>query len=176
MLIIQSELIPSLEAAGCWFLTSGIQEPSGGVARYYLSDAQKNAPVSAEITGYAVSASMYLHSRTGQSTYLDAGVRAARYLTDSVWDTQASAFPFEPGSPLSYFFDTGIIVRGLMAAWRATQQPAFLNRAREAALSLAFDFMGDGFFHPVISLPEKRFLPHDKRWSRSPGCYHLKAA
>ncbi len=39
-----------LEHAGCWFLNSGIQEPDGGVARYYRSDAGRNAAVSNEIT------------------------------------------------------------------------------------------------------------------------------
>jgi hypothetical protein len=34
----------------------------------------------------------------------------------------------------------------------------------------------DAIFHPVISLPEKQPLPHEPRWSRSPGCYQLKSA
>jgi hypothetical protein len=158
-----------LEQAGCWFLHSGIQEPSGGVARYYRSDVGKNAAVSAEITGYAVSALVYL----GQ---MDEAVRAARYLTRQAWDAASSTFPFEPGSPHAYFFDVGIIVRGLLAVWRATGDEEFRERAREAALSLAFDFPGDGVFHPVITLPEKQPLDYEPRWSRQPGCYQLKSA
>jgi len=103
-------------------------------------------------------------------------VRAARYLTDQAWDSAASTFPFEPGSDRAYFFDTGIIVRGLLAVWRATGAEPFRSRAHEAALSLAFDFLGEGFFHPVISLPDKQPLPQEPRWSRKPGCYQLKAA
>ncbi len=103
-------------------------------------------------------------------------MRAARYLTDEAWDSQASTFPFEPGSDRAYFFDIGIIVRGLLAVWRATGEEQFRSRAEEAALSLAFDFVGEGCFHPVISLPEKQPLPHEPRWSRRPGCYQLKAA
>lgn len=155
---------------------SGIQEHDGGVARFYRSDAAANAAVSTEITGYAAGALAYLHSRTGQPEYLDAAVRAARYLTDQAWDAAASTFPFEPGSGRAYFFDIGIIVRGLMAVWRATGVEEFRERAREAALSLAFDFLGDGLYHPVISLPEKQPLPEEPRWSRQPGCYQLKAA
>lgn len=158
-----------LERAGCWFLFSGIQEPDGGVARYYLSDSGANARVSTEITGYGVSALAYLHSVTGQQAYLDSAMRAARYLTERAWDVSASTFPFEPGSNLAYFFDLGITARGLVAA-------GLHDRAREAALSLAFDFLGDGVFHPVISLPDKQPLPYEPRWSRSPGCYQLKAA
>ena len=165
-----------LDHAGCWFLHSGIQEPDGGVARFYRSDSATNAAVSTEITGYAASALAYLHSRTGKQEYLDAAVRAARYLTDHAWDAAASTFPFEPGSDRAYFFDIGIIVRGLLAVWRATGEEEFRTRAQEATLSLAFDFLGDGSFHPVISLPDKQPLPEEPRWSRKPGCYQLKSA
>jgi hypothetical protein len=163
-----------LDSAGCWFLHSGIQEPSGGVARYYRFDSGANLPVSAEITGYAASAFAYLHARTGQTAYRTAAVNAARYLVEQIWD--GSTFPFEPASDRAYFFDIGIIVRGLLAALRIPSGEEFLECAHSGALSLAFDFMGDGHFHPVISLPEKQPLPHEPRWSRTPGCYQLKAA
>ena len=169
-----------LDHAGCWFLHSGIQERDGGVARFYRSDSATNAAVSTEITGYTASALAYLHSRTGKPEYLDAAVRAARYLTNRAWDSAASTFPFEPGSDRAYFFDIGIIVRGLLAVWRATGEEEFHTRAQEATLSLAFDFLGDGSFHPVISLPDKQPLPPEPqqaaRWSRQPGCYQLKSA
>jgi hypothetical protein len=170
-----------LEHAGCWFLHSGIQEPDGGVARFYRSDSDANAPVSNEITGYAASAFTYLHALTGEAAHLDAASRAARYLCRHAWDEAASTFPFEPDSSRAYFFDTGIIVRGLAAAWRATGDEEFRTRAREAALSLAFDFVGaDSFgksvFHPIVTLPEKQPLAYEARWSRSPGCYQLKSA
>jgi hypothetical protein len=167
---------PALELVGRWFLHSGIQEPDGGVARYFRSDSATNAAVSNEITGYGVSALAYLHSLTGEAAYLEAASRAARYLCRHAWDQAASTFPFEPGSDRAYFFDTGIIVRGLAAAWRATGDDEFLERAREAGLSLAFDFLGEGAFHPIVFLPEKQPLDYEPRWSRSPGCYQLKSA
>jgi hypothetical protein len=117
----------------------------------------------------------YLHSLTGETQYLDAAERAARYLIQT-WDSTASTVPFEPGSSLAYFFDLGIIVRGLLAASRLTGKPELFDRARDAALSMALDFLGEGVFHAVISLPEKQPLPHEPRWSRAPGCYQLKAA
>ncbi len=165
-----------LEHAGCWFRCSGIQEASGGVARYYRSDIGRNLPVSNEITGYAASALAYFYAITGETGCREAAIRAARSLTRQAWDASASAFPFEPGSDRAYFFDTGIIVRGLLAVWRMTGEEEFLDRGREAALSLAFDFLGDGEHHPIISLPDKQPLAHEPRWSRSPGCYQLKAA
>jgi hypothetical protein len=157
-------------------LTSGIQEVNGGVARYRRASDGTNLAVSNEITGYAASSFIYFHKRTGDATYLVAGERAAQFLTDVAWDASANAFPFEPGSNLSYFFDTGIIARGLRAAERATGNAAFGKRAKDAALSLGFDFLGEGRFYPVITLPEKEPLPEEPRWSRQPGCYQLKSA
>lgn len=164
------------ERAGCWFQRSGIQSPSGGVARYYRSDTGRNLPISNEITGYAASALSYLHTLTGDTGCRDAAIRAAQFLIREAWDASASAFPFEPGSDRAYFFDTGIIVRGLLAVWRMTGEQEYLEIARGAALSLAFDFLGESEFHPVVSLPEKQPLPREAGWSRMPGCYQLKAA
>lgn len=174
--LTSDHLKDSAERAGCWLLYSGIQEASGGVARYHLAEDGCNLPVSNEITGYFASALVDLHLRTGRGEYLDAAVGAARFLTDHAWDAQGFTFPFEPGSDRAYFFDIGIIVRGLLAVWRATGEAQYFERAKEAALSLAFDFMSEREFAPIISLPDKQPLPYEPRWSRRPGCFQLKAA
>lgn len=161
-----------LDDAGRWFLRSGIRDAHGGVARYYRSDVGQNVPVSTEITGYAVSAFSYLHSLTGDDVYRVAAMESARFLARTAWDEVSHTFPFEIGSRLAYFFDVGIIARGLLS----TGAEEFRSRVQDAALSLAFDFLGDGVFHPVIELPDKQPLRYEKQWSRSPGCYQLKSA
>src|SRR5579871_2993858 len=124
-----------LDEAGQWFLHSGIQESNGGVARYYLSDIRKNAGVSTEITGYTLSALLFLHQRTGRTEYLDAAMRAARFLTREAWSQTLCTFPFEHSSngerieALTYFFDCGIITRGLLWAWRVTGEVEFRDAA-----------------------------------------------
>ena len=161
-----------LEDAGRWFLHSGIRAPGGGVARYYRSDLKRNVPISTEITGYAVSTFSYLRSVTGDQVYRDAAIESAAFLANDAWNVDAHTFPFEIASNLAYFFDVGIIVRGLLS----TDAEEFCGRARDGALSLAFDFLGDGGFHPIIELPEKRPLDYERAWSRRPGCYQLKSA
>ncbi len=161
-------------------MRSGIQEQNGGVARYYRADLQRNHPVSTEITGYALSAFLHLHSLTRDPRYLDRALEAARFLTRSAWNPAAACLPFElePAS-FTYFFDCGIVIRGLLAAWRATSSPEFLDAAAALGKSMAADFTSgvDGDFHPVLSLPDKRPAARDAaRWSRSAGCYQLKAA
>jgi hypothetical protein len=168
-----------LDRAGRWLLASGIQDERGGVARYYRSDLRQNLPVSSEITGYAVSAYVYLHRLTGDAVYLDRGVKTARFLTREVWNESAAAFPFEPDptrEQLNYFFDAGIIGRGLAAIWRATGDHEFLSAAMACGRGMLRDFVNTRDVDPILTLPGKRPVARDERWSRNPGCYQLKAA
>jgi hypothetical protein len=169
-----------IEAAGRWFLKSGIQEAGGGVARYYRSDQRQNARVSTEITGYTVSTLFFLYQRTGDTAYLDAGLRGARFLTRAAWDARLGTFPFEypvNGEPaFAYFFDCGIIARGLLSAWRVTGDAEFLDAAIAAGHAMLSDFPAREGIHPILALPEKRALAWEPRWSASPGCYQLKSA
>jgi hypothetical protein len=170
-----------IQAASRWFLHSGIQEASGGVARYYRSDLGQNARVSTEITGYAVSTFLFLHERTGDAAYLDAALRAARFLTRQAWDWKLATFPFELANNMAapafaYFFDCGIIVRGLLRAWRLSGETDFRDTAIAAGRAMLTDFPGPDGIHPILALPEKRPLAREPRWSASPGCYQLKSA
>jgi hypothetical protein len=170
-------LFPQVSRAGEWFLRSGVQTPDGGVARYYRLDLGRNHAVSTEITGYSASALVFLHTLTGDPRYLDRARAAARFLTGA-WDAAAQCMPFETApAEFTYFFDCGIVVRGLLSAWRATGEAEFLECATSVGESMGRDFAAPGGrFHAILTLPEKRPLESDRlRWSHSPGCYQLKA-
>ena len=169
---------PQLSRTGEWFLGSGIQQTNGGVARYYLVDSRRNLPVSTEITGYAVSALVYLHSRSHDERYLEAARRAARFLARTAWDSNLHAMPFEVDpAAYTYFFDCGIIARGLLAAWRATGDEEFLGVAVQVGDAMMRDFAGPDSYHPILALPAKTAEPRDPlRWSRTAACYQLKSA
>jgi hypothetical protein len=171
--------LSNLERAGQWFLQSGIQHAAGGVARYYDGDLNRNLAVSTEITGYTASALVYLHTVTGDERFLSRAIRAARFLTHRAWQGVWQAMPFELDPPrLTYFFDCGIIVRGWLAVWRASGDPEFLEAAVTLGRAMARDFADrGGDWHPVLNLPEKIAAAREPlRWSRSAGCYQLKAA
>ena len=159
--------------ACAWLVRSGIQEPAGGVARYYRTDLARNHPISTEITGYAVSAFLFFEQPAH-------ALAAAHFLARQAWN--GHSMPFEmthgPNGLATYFFDCGIVVRGLLAAWRATGEEEFLGVAVALGRAMATDFAStDSDYHPILALPEKRPLPRDAlRWSRSAGCYQLKSA
>ena len=171
-------LLTRLEQAGQWFLHSGIQEPSGGVARYYRADQHRNLPLSTEITGYAISALLELYQRTNQHEYLEAAERAARYLA-SAWDHTLKIMPFETnpeGDRFAYFFDLGIVARSLLRLWRVTGEPWQKDLAQACGESMLADFPAPQGSHCILHLPNKRPLPSKPWWSRTSGAFHLKAA
>jgi hypothetical protein len=171
-----------LHGAGSWFLNSGIQEAGGGLARYYRCDLGTRASLSIEITGYAVSALLFFHQRLGQTEYLESALRAARFLTRTAWDPQLGTFPFEYSAngnrppALAYFFDTGIVIRSLLGAWRVSRQTEFREIAIKAGRALLNDFSSRNAIHPIVALPDKRALSYRSNWSAAPGCYQLKSA
>jgi hypothetical protein len=172
----------SLARSGHWFLHSGIQSAIGGVARFYRADLKKNRPVSTEITGYTASALIFLYSATKDDRYLERARLTAHFLCEHAWDAGLGTFPFEHPSPSadtahqSYFFDCGIIVRGLLAVWRVTREQRLLDVAVAAAHGMLQDFHTGTDFHPILELPERRPLERIDHWSRTPGCYQLKSA
>lgn len=174
---LPAPLLPALERAGQWMLHSGIQEPEGGVARFHRTDTQRNNPVSTEITGYQASALTYLHQVTGAPEYRERAVETARFLTRRAWNEALQIFPFEYPEPSpAYFFDCGIIIRGLLAVWRMTREPEFLEVATACGDGMLEAFDAGFDFHPVLELPSKAPAVRDPRWSRSSGCYQLKVA
>lgn len=149
------------------------------MARYYRTDVCRNLPVSTEITGYAVSAFVYLYSVNKDPRFLERAITAARFLTRSAWDSASRTMPFEiEPAGHSYFFDCGIIVRGLLAVWRATGEQEFLDIAVATGDSMLRDFASDGGdYHPILALPGKHATERDTtRWSRTATCYQLKSA
>jgi hypothetical protein len=166
----------SLALAGRWLLDSGISEPStGGFARYYDAETGKNRPVSTEISGYAASALVYLFHITGDEAYLAHARKTASFLLGA-WDRELQTFPFEVSSRLAYFFDCGIIIRGLLAVWHETGNERLLDVSRAAAHGMIADFRAGREYHPILALPAKEPLARTEQWSRAPGCYQLKAA
>jgi hypothetical protein len=141
-------------------------------------DACRNLPASTEITGYGVSTFVYLHSVTKDVRYLDRARAAARFLAHA-WDPPSQTMPFEIApAAFAYFFDCGIVVRGLLSVWRASGEQEFLDLAVAIGESMMRDFGSPtGDFHPILELPTKTPVPRDPlRWSRTATCYQLKSA
>jgi len=125
---------------------------------------------------------MVLFDITQDEIYLDRARKTAAFLMDQAWNSELRTFPYEHPSPspvsehLAYFFDCGIIIRGLLAVWRVTKEDRLLERAVEAAHGMIRDFRATDGYHPILQLPDKAPLERAAAWSRSTGCYQTKSA
>ncbi|MBI3679462.1 MAG: hypothetical protein HY235_03615 [Acidobacteria bacterium] len=171
----------SLPLAGQWLLHSGIQENHGGLARYYHAELGRNHRVSTEITGYAISAFCELHRLTAEPAFLQAAESAGRFL-ENVWIPERELVPFEwpetarPEENRAYFFDSGIVVRGLVTLFRACRDKRFLDLAIACGRGMARRFEHDNNWAPILQLPSAEPVPYGASWSNNPGCYQLKSA
>ncbi len=169
-----------VEAAERWFLKSGIQLASGGVARYYRQDTREIAPVSSEISGYFTTTLFMLHDLSGSDESFEAALRAADFLADAAWDEGAGMLMLEQsadGRDIACFFDCGIVVSALLQAWRRGGNACHRGAALRLGESMLKDFGGEaGRFHPVVKTSTKTPLAYGTWWSKRPGCYQLKAA
>ncbi|MGC2658488.1 MAG: hypothetical protein WA324_11075 [Bryobacteraceae bacterium] len=167
-------------AAERWFLDSGIQSASGGVARYYRQDTRETAPISSEISGYFATALFMLHDLSGSNESFEAALRAADFLAKAAWDEGSDMLILEQspeGRTVAYFFDCGIVVSALLEAWRRAGNAEHRRAAFRLGESMLKDFAGEsGRFHPVVKTSTRNPLEYGSWWSKRPGCYQLKAA
>ncbi|MDD5382229.1 MAG: UDP-N-acetylglucosamine 2-epimerase (non-hydrolyzing) [Candidatus Margulisbacteria bacterium] len=188
----------AIEHAANWLLASGIQNLSGdpdkkgGVYAWYDEKNETYPYLYSEITGYFISACLYLHARRGDATSLERARLAAKWLTEQALDTQASlmrtryyldeeksefasAYSFKGG--VTYSFDNGIIMNSLMNLYKATGDEAYFKVACAIARSLIEKFqMNDGLFHATYGIQEGKPMDDMSVWSRHPGSHHAKLA
>jgi hypothetical protein len=163
-----------------WLAHSGIQAESGGLSRYYRADLLEYKNISAEITGYGIQAFLQL-PMPGDPGLLSNALRAGQFLCYDAGDSSSGLFAFEVPAQdprscrLAYFFDCGIIIRGLLSLWHTTSDPMYLERAERCGATM----MGrmsrvDGSFFPVLDLDSQVPSASPAGWSLDAGVYQLK--
>lgn len=175
-----SSMLDCYRAGLAWLAHSGIQAESGGLSRYYRADLQQYKNISTEITGYGIQAYLQL-PLPGQTGFLSNALRAGQFLCYDAGDAHAGLFVFEAGpqgtqpSRLVYFFDCGIVIRGLISLWHTTADPMYLERAESCgAMMMSRMSRVDGSFFSVLDLGTGVPSCDPSTWSLDAGVYQLK--
>jgi hypothetical protein len=92
-------------------------------------------------------------------------------------DDERFSAPYSFKAGITYSFDNGMIINGLMNLYRLTADPDHLAIAQNVAASVIEKMqMHDGMFHATYGIVQKKPLDETRVWSRHPGSHHAKLA
>lgn len=135
-----------------------VTDPDGGVHRWVNLETGELGPVSTEITGYAAHLFAWLTRETSNEDFGDRASKHTDWIVRLLRDNSCRFLPFEPGSDLMYFFDTGIAIRALE-----------MNKTW-SSIGKWMDYR-----KPIINRMQERIIPKPGWWSSEPGHYQAKA-
>lgn len=180
----------SLDSAMQMLLNSGIQSKGGGFYAWYDLDDKSYSHLYSEITGYGITALLFLYSilkdealikkarRAADwlirfSLHPSGGVRTRLYKDD---DKADKAYSFSAENLFS--FDTGMVLYGLVNLYRMTLEERFLQSSHMLAGFLLDNMQNEnGSLSPVFNAKTGTIVrPHDNKWSNQPGPFHAKVA
>ena len=164
-----------------WLTRSGIQQTSGGVSRFYHTQASKYASVSTAATSYFI-CGLLQSSEIDPDAAVERALGAGRFLMDDAFDDEVGLFRHEVVEegelqPWSYLLDSTAGLRALIDLWKATQEPAYAEQAERCGIAIKEHLSRmDGSFFPVFDLGRQMPYEADEPWWQQPGVYHLKSA
>jgi hypothetical protein len=177
--------------AADWLVNSGVQVRSDnplhslGFACWYDSETQTMPYVYSEITGYLTTMMCDLYDQTGDARFLESARGAAAWLARTahpatggfrcLYPIESTRFDYKNNQ--IYIFDTGVIISGLVDAFRASGDASYLQSAVTAADWLIRDLQKpNGAFYPVYEVDSGKLPESDQEWSLCSGSYHTKVA
>ena len=177
----------SFDKARHWLLESGIQGENGAFSAWFDKGTAKHSFEYSEITGYGITALVYLSRVSEEKAALEKASKAMAWLEERAiveggvltrnyrdWENGNEKFSFEGGNMLA--FDTGMVLNGLVALYDETKDEKSLELAKCSA-GFLLDRMFDGRkMHAVYSSREGKVEKAGDRWSTQPGSYHAKVA
>ena len=172
-----------------WMTGSGIQNEEGGVYSWYDTTTNSYSYLYSEITGYSITAFLYLNKIYKSEKYIEhaeksaqwiiknalsdcGGVKTRYFIDKKAIDDNTS---FEGGNMFS--FDTAMVLYGFVNLYKETKKEIYLEYSKKMA-DFLIDTMQkeDGSFYAIYN--EEKGLVEDstKKWSTQPGSFHSKNA
>jgi uncharacterized protein YfkK (UPF0435 family) len=172
-----------------WVNVSGIQNNDkkdknyGGYYAWYDEKKKNYSYLYSEITGYLITFNCFLYSIKKNKKNLIAAEVAANWLINKAQFSFGGFKCFElidkklnivDKSLLSYSFDNGVILNGLVNIYKITKKRKYLNSATKCADWILACSKKNGLVKPVYDSAKKKFIFDKKSWSMIPGPYHTK--
>jgi hypothetical protein len=177
----------SFEKASNWVLNSGIQNKSGAFHAWVDLENGRKAFEYSEITGYGISALVFLNSVKNSPELLEKAGKASEWLLRNAvtaegavlarnymdWEAPDPNFSFEGRNCFS--FDAGMVLNGLMALYESGKDKSCLEAASKVGNYL-LERVGAGRMEAVYNVKEGKSVNSGEKWSWQPGPYHAKVS
>ena len=173
-----------------WILNSGIQNKIkldknyGGYHAWIDFKSQKFSYLYSEITGYLITYNCFIYTLTKNKKNLIAAEIAANWLIKRAQLSFGGFRCFElidknlkilDKSNLTYSFDNGVILNGLINLYKITKKKKYLNSANKCGdWLIKCKNLKTGKIKPVYDFKKKKFIYNSKSWSMVSGSYHTK--
>ncbi|MDC0153079.1 AGE family epimerase/isomerase [Candidatus Pelagibacter sp.] len=172
-----------------WITNSGIQNKRkkdknyGGYYAWFDEKKRKYSYLYSEITGYLITFHCFIYSLNKSKKNLVAAEAAATWLINRAQFSFGGFKCFElinknlnilDKSSLSYSFDNGVILNGLVNLYKITKKKKYLNSATRCADWIIICSKKEGVINPVFDTDKNKFIYDKKSWSMIPGSYHAK--
>ena len=170
-----------VEGATRWLLHSGIQHPGGGVHAWYDRRTKDYAFLYPEVTGYAITTLLFLHSLDRNPLFVARAKAAASWLLEQAVEPRSGAvlcrFDGTRWLERQCTFDNGICLNALVNLFRVTRDEAYLDAAlRMADWLLAVVRRPDGSFYAKCEPKTQTPSSPGGRWSLLSGPFLVKIA
>jgi uncharacterized protein YyaL (SSP411 family) len=184
----RSSVKGGITSASHWLLESGIQSPQGGVYVWYDLEKEKHSFLYSEITGYAVTALLFLERLYQGSLLLERAELAAAWLQShalhSCGGVRARLYENDRDADIMYSFsaenifsfDSGIVLYALVNLYRRTRKPGYLEIARKLGEFLLSMQETDGSLWPVFNSRQAKKIAQPDKWSNQRGAFLSKVS
>lgn len=169
-----------------WLSSSGIQDRSGGFYSWYDPVNKKYGYLYPEITGYAITALIFLSKLMNRKELIQQAERAAGWIMNEAADPCGGIKTRKYDGPSGddaysfdkrwiYTFDCGMALCGLVNLWEATGRDIYLKSAKGIADFLLGKMQRrDGSFFAYYLPSEDAVFDETGKWSTQSGSYHCK--
>lgn len=183
-----------LRDAEKWLVNSGIQnydagnDSFGGFNAWYDLKNKQYSYIYSEITGYGITALLYLNSINKnidlvvraraaadwllENAFLDCGAVLTRKYIQSESDNPDHSFD----SKIVYAFDIGMVLFGIANLYKITGDEKYKEAAKKIGDFLLTMQKPNGLFWPVYNAKTGEFSDTDNKWSTQSGSFHSKVA
>ncbi len=179
-----------IELAKNWLLNSGIQNLDGeykGAFNSWFDIDKKNYPYAySKITGYGITALLYLYNFSKEKILLERAKLAADWLMNKATHKSGgilcrhfykeSEFMGSFENEELFLFDSGIVLNGMTLLHETTKEKKYLEFSKKLADFIISKQKEDGSFYAVYDAKNKKLVDDEEKWSNQSGAFHNKLA